>query len=262
MKYLRLFLEQSKISIMSVAAYRANFVLMIIQSVVNAVLSIISVKYIYNYVDKIADWSYGEMMILIGTSMLVNQLFRAFILPNLNQFVADIGNGNFDAILLKPVSLLFMIFFGRIDLSSLVSIIAPTAIVVIFARSATINLTIVELLMYIVLVVCSVIILSAFMLIIHSVAFFYIKVDGLMNVYYMIMAISEKPKDIIPTKILRNFFTWIFPAVPLACLPVSIILHKILYRYFLVEAVIALIMLLCAKALTYMGVKKYSSASS
>lgn len=262
MKYFKLLLEQSKISIMSVAAYRANFILMIMQSFVNALLSIVSIKYIYNYVDKIAGWSYDEMMLLIGTSMLVNQIFRAFILPNLNQFVADIGNGNFDAILLKPVSLLFLIFFGGIDLSSLVSVIVPIVIVVIFARTVAIKFTITELLMYIVLVVCGVIILSAFMLIIHSVAFYYIKVDGLMNVYYMIMAISEKPKDIIPTKLLKNFFTWILPAVPLACLPVSIILHKIPYQYFLFEAFLSLFMLLCAKTLTYIGVKNYSSASS
>lgn len=58
----------------------------------------------------------------------------------------------------------------------------------------TIKFTIIEILMYILLVLCGVIILSAFMLIIHSVAFYYIKVDGLMNVYYMIMAISENPK--------------------------------------------------------------------
>jgi ABC-2 type transport system permease protein len=262
MKYLKLFLEQSKISIMSVAAYRANFVLMIIQSFVNAVLSIVSIKYIYNYVDKIAGWSYGEMMILIGTSMLVNQIFRAFILPNLNQFVADIGNGNFDAILLKPVNVLFLIFFGRIDLSSLVSVSVPIAIVIIFERTVTIKFTIIEILMYILLVLCGVIILSAFMLIIHSVAFYYIKVDGLMNVYYMIMAISEKPQDIIPTKMLKTFFTWILPAVPLACLPVSIILHKIPYRYCLLEFFLSFFMLLCAKALTYIGIKNYSSASS
>ncbi|MCR4678134.1 MAG: ABC-2 family transporter protein [Lachnospiraceae bacterium] len=262
MKYLKLLLEQSKISIMSVAAYRANFVLMIIQSFVNALLSIVSVKYIYNYVSEIAGWSYSEMMLLIGTSMLVNQIFRAFILPNLNQFVIDIGSGNFDAILLKPVSLLFLIFFGRIDLSSLFSVIAPIAIVVIFAGSVAVEFTVTEILMYIVLIVCGVTILSAFMLIIHSVAFYYIKVDGLMNVYYMIMAISEKPKDIIPTKILKDFFTWILPAVALACLPVSIILHKISYRYFLLEALLAFLMLLCAKALTYMGVRNYSSASS
>ena len=262
MKYLKLFLEQSKLSIMSVSAYRANFVLMIIQSFVNAVLNIVSIKYIYNYVDKIAGWSYGEMMLLIGTAMLVNQIFRAFILPNLNQFVADIGNGNFDAILLKPVNLLFLIFLGRIDLSSLVSAIAPIAIVVIFAGAVAVKFTIMEILMYIVLVVCGVIILSAFMLIIHSVAFYYIKVDGLMNVYYMIMAISEKPKDVIPTKMLKNFFTWILPAVPLACLPVSIILHKIPYQHFLLEAFLSLSMLLCAKALTYIGIKNCSSASS
>lgn len=262
MKYLKLLLEQCKISIMSVAVYRANFVLMIIQSFVNAVLGIVSIKYIYNYIDSISGWSYSEMMLLIGTSMLVNQVFRAFVLPNLNQFVSDIGNGNFDTVLLKPVSLIFLIFLGKIDLTSLVSAIAPIAIVVIFAESVAIKFSLMELLIYIVLVVCGVIILSAFMLIMHSAAFYYIKVDGIMNVYYMIMAISEKPIDIIPTKMLKNFFTWILPAVPLACLPVSMILHKISYKYFVLEVFLALFMLICARALTYIGVRNYSSASS
>lgn len=261
MKYFRLLLEQSKISIMSIVAYRANFVLLIIQSIVNTLLSIISIKYIYDYVEEIAGWSYEQMMLLIGTSLLVNQIFRAFILPNLNQFVSDIDNGSFDSVLLKPVNILFLIFFGKIDLSSLISTIAPITIVAIFSRVLTIKLSIMEILMYIILIVCGVIILSSFMLIIHSVVFFYIKVDGLMNVYYMIMAISEKPKDIIPSKILENFFTWILPAVPLACLPVSIVLRKIDYCYFGLEILLSLCMLFCAKFLTDIGIKNYSSAS-
>ena len=57
MRYLRIFIEQCKMSVMSAAIYRANFWLMVIQSIVNSLMGILVVEFIYGSVDSIAGWN-------------------------------------------------------------------------------------------------------------------------------------------------------------------------------------------------------------
>ena len=51
MYYLNILKEQIKLSFMSVAIYRANFVPMLLQSIINSVLGILCVEFIYIHVD-------------------------------------------------------------------------------------------------------------------------------------------------------------------------------------------------------------------
>lgn len=247
---------------MSMAIYRANFVLMLIQSIINTVLNVVCVGFIYGSVTTIAGWTMNEMMVLIGTSLLVNQFFRSLILPNQNRFVADINNGSFDRKLLKPVDIVFQINTGTLDISSMLSSIAPIAIVFIYIGKLGGTLTIVKLLEYLLLVMCGVIILSCFMLLLHSLAFYFIKVDGLMNIYYIIMSISEKPREILPGKLLIGIFMYVIPAIPIAYIPAAILINKIPQRYILIDIGITLLLIVLSRLLVLTGVRKYSSASS
>lgn len=262
MRYLRIFAEQCKMSFMSVTIYRANFILMLIQSIINTVLNIVCIRFIYDSVTSIAGWSFEEMMLLIGTSLLVNQLFRALIFPNQNRFVANINTGKFDCNLLKPVHIMFQINLGNIDVSSLMSAVAPISIVIIYIQKLGHKILISDVIRYIILVSCGVIILSSFMLCINSLVFYFIRVDGLMNVYYIVMSISEKPKEIIPLEILIGVFTFILPAIPIACIPVEIVLGKIDAHYFFAEILLALASIYISRCLVLRGIRKYSSASS
>ena len=94
MYYLNILKEQIKLSFMSVAIYRANFVLMLLQSIINSVLGILCVEFIYIHVDSIAGWSRDEMVILYCSSMIVNQIYRGLINPNHMRFIESISSGS------------------------------------------------------------------------------------------------------------------------------------------------------------------------
>ena len=247
---------------MSMAIYRANFVLMLVQSIINTVLNVLCVGFIYGSVATIAGWTLNEMMVLIGTSLLVNQFFRALILPNQNRFVADINNGSFDRKLLKPVDIIFQINTGSIDISSLLSSIAPIVIIFIYIGKLGAILSIIDVLEYILLAACGVIILSSFMLLLYSLAFYFIKVDGLMNIYYIMMSISEKPREILPSAILINIFMYVIPAIPIAYIPAAVLINRIPQRYAVIDVAFTLLLVFLSRLLVHIGIRRYSSASS
>ena len=67
---------------MSIAIFRANFILMVIESILNSAIGILCVEFIYGRVQDIVGWSKFEMLILYCTAMIVNQLFRGIVRPN------------------------------------------------------------------------------------------------------------------------------------------------------------------------------------
>ena len=87
---LRIFLEQCKMSLMAASIFRANFILMLFQSILNSLMSVFCVEFIYGSVETIAGWNRDEMIILICTSLVVNQLYRGLVHPNQMRFLGRV----------------------------------------------------------------------------------------------------------------------------------------------------------------------------
>jgi ABC-type uncharacterized transport system permease subunit len=85
---------------------------MLIQSIINSLMTLLSVEFIYGSVDSIAGWSKDEMIVLICTSLIVNHYDRV-IHFNQNRFVSGVGSGGFDKMLLRPINLLFQVNTDR-----------------------------------------------------------------------------------------------------------------------------------------------------
>lgn len=225
-------------------------------------MGVLCAEFIYGSVDNIVGWNKNEMIVLICTSLIVNQLFRGFINPNQTRFADSISSGAFDKMILKPVNIIFQINSGSIDISSLTSILAPLIIVFIQITALGTKLGILKITLYILLIINGVVILSSFMMLLYSLAFMFVKVDGIDNIYYMMMSISEKPKEIFSQKSLFYGFLFIVPAIPLANAPASVFLEKsspINILYSIGAGVLFLVISILAIRI---GMKKYTSASS
>ena len=262
MRYVKIFLEQCKMSLMSASIFRANFILMLFQSIVNSLMSVICVEFIYGSVDSIMDWNKDEMIILICTSLVVNQLYRGLINPNQMRFLAGVSSGSFDKILLMPISTYFQINTGSIDVSSLLSSTAPLIIIIMKLGTLKTEVEFLSVLLYLLFLVNGVVVVSSFMMLLYSSAFIFIKADGLSNIYFMMTSISEKPKEIFEHKSIIMSFVFIIPAIPLANAPASILLGKENTAFMMANICAGLVFFWASKIALRLGVKKYCSASS
>lgn len=262
MYYLRIFKEQIKLSFMSLAIYRINFILMLLQSIINSILGILCVEFIFLHVDSIAGWSKNEMIILYCTSMVVNQLYRGLINPNHMRFIESILSGSFDRMLVKPVSVIFQINTGGIDYSSFLSLIAPITVLVIKISSLDIHITGLNIILFLLFLLNAIILLTSFMMLIYSPVFKYVKVNGLTDIYFILMSMSEKPKEIFPYKGFIYAFIFLIPSIPLAYVPASVLLNKATMPEMITAVISGLMFLLLSIAAIKIGISKYSSASS
>ena len=200
-------------------------------------------------------------MILLCTAMIVNQLFRNIIHWNQNRFIGGIGSGGLDKMLLRPIGLIFQANTGRIDISGLMAMSAPLVVLIVQISAAGVNISVVSLGLYVLFILNGVLTLSSFLLLLFSSAFLFIKVDGLGNIYYALMNIAEKPKEMFSRDLLFGL-TFIIPAMPLANAPVSILFGKAAWNTMLIYLGIGMFFGVASYTAIRLGLRRYTSASS
>jgi len=261
MRYIKLFAEQCKLSVMSAAIYRVNFWLMLFQSILNAAIGLLCIQFIYGSVDSIAGWDRAEMLILVSTAQIVNQLYRNIMHWNQNRFLYGIGSGGLDKMLLRPVNLIFQANTGRIDISGLISIAAPLVVLVINISAAGASVSLIGIGLYVLFMLNGVLVLSSFILLLYTSAFIFIRVDGVHNIYYALMDIAEKPREMFTHNLFLGFI-FLIPAMPLANAPAAVLLGRADLRLMLVYLGMGVLFSVACYVAVRFGLTRYSSASS
>ena len=258
MREIRIFFMQAKLSLMAASIFRANFILMLIQSIINTLLHVACMNFIYGSVEEIGGWSQEEMLVLIGTSMVVNQLFRAFVNGNQLRFVEGIADGSFDHMLLRPVGLLYQINTGKVDFSSLLSAVCPAVILAVNLERLGRSVSLWRFLLYLLLCLMGLAILSAFMVCLYSLAFRFVRVSGLNNIYYILMNISEKPQELFSRRLFLGCFLFAIPAIPIANIPVRVMLGRTGSGGVLLQMAVCALFLYGAKRSVEAGIRRYA----
>ena len=262
-KYFTILRYQFNLAIMVNSIYRVNFILMLLQSIVNTMLSVLSIKLIYGNVDEIAGWDEHQMTILVCVSLIVNQLYRGVVLQGQNFFLTSILRGDFDRMLLRPISIVYQINLGKFDLISLSSLSAPVILILYELKLAGLELGLGNVFCTILTIIMGVVTLSAFMMLLYSLAFKYVKADSLMEMYYIIMSMSEKPKEIIKGRYLLAFFTFFIPVIPLANVSTGILVGTSdLLQGTCISLIVGIGFSCLAVKNVHKQMKRYSSASS
>src|SRR5207247_9175994 len=76
---------------------------------------------IYSHTDRIGTWSKWQVVMLLGASHFIQQIFTAIFLTNCTQLSELIRTGKLDFMLLLPVNTRFMISFRQVDLGGFIN---------------------------------------------------------------------------------------------------------------------------------------------
>jgi len=194
--------------------------------------------------------------------MIVNQIYRGLINPNHLRFIGSISSGSFDKMLVKPVGIILQINTGSIDFSSFLSLIAPIGVLFLKIGSLDICISGLNVVLYLIFLFNAVVILISFMMLLYSLAFKYVRVNGLTGIYFILMSMSEKPKEIFSYREVMYAFVFLIPSIPLANVPASLLLNKGNIPAVIVASVSGLLFFLISVLAIKKGIRKYSSASS
>ena len=264
MKYFKIFAMHCKLALMSSAIYRANFILGFIQGTINSLLGVICIDFIYGSVESIAGWNKQEMIILVCTAnIVIFGLFCTYIRPNQDKFLRGISKGDFDRMIIKPLNLLFQINIGPADIISNIMFCGVQIIIIIIQIGELgTQIGIIQILLYILFILNGVLIFAAFQLLLYSLAFVYIRIEGLENIFYNIIDIADRPKEIFSNKYVKNIFIFVIPVIPIANAPAAVLVRKSSLFEMLCYLGASIILSVLAVIALRLGMRRYNSASS
>src|ERR1043165_736216 len=129
-RYLRIYVALWKNSVTREMGFKSNFLLWIFVELLWFALQLSFIAVIYGHTDFIGDWSKWQVVLLVGASHFIQQIFQAFFLTNCIQISEYVRTGKMDFMLLLPINTRFIVSLRQVDLGGFVN--AGSAVAVIF----------------------------------------------------------------------------------------------------------------------------------
>src|SRR5262245_39926238 len=138
-RYLEIYGALWRNSVVREMGFKANFLLWIVVELLWFALQISFIAVIYGHTDRIGDWTKWQVVLLVGASHFIQQLFTALFLSNCVQLSEHVRTGRMDFFLLLPINTRFLISFRQVDLGAFVN--AGSAVAVMAYSGHQLGLT-------------------------------------------------------------------------------------------------------------------------
>ncbi len=261
-RYLRLFgqyfVQYCKVRL----AYKADFLISIVSTLVATVFGLALVFLLFRRAPEIAGWTFEEILFLYGFGLIPLALFN-MISVNLYYFgQLYIVEGKFDRVLLRPVHSLFQVMSEQFRLEALGDAAVGVVLVVYAGSRIGLELSPLEWLVGVGAVLCGFVIYLGVFLILTTVSFWAEDRVGVIPPVYNMLTFGRYPLDIY-NPFIRFLLSWIVPFGFAAFYPSARLLgHREYDDVFLALPLVAATTLTLAVLLWNRGVRNYSSTGS
>ncbi len=98
----RLAWEHIRIGAMNEMQYRANFFIQLVHSSLALGTGLVAIALVYSHTEDLSGWTRPELLAVMGVHIALGGVVATFIQPNMQRFMEDVQEGNFDFVLAKP----------------------------------------------------------------------------------------------------------------------------------------------------------------
>src|SRR5881296_4624668 len=133
-RYLSIYAGLWKNSVTREMIFKSNFLLWIFVELLWFGLQLSLIGVLYLHTDHIGSWTKWQVVLLIGASHFIQQIFQAFFLINCTNLSELIRTGKLDFLLLLPVNTRFLVSLRQVDLGGFVNATSGLAVMAYAAR--------------------------------------------------------------------------------------------------------------------------------
>jgi ABC-2 type transport system permease protein len=213
-------------SVVREMGFKSNFLLWIVVELLWFGLQLSFIGVIYLHTDHIATWTKWQVVLLVGTSHFIQQLFQAVFLSNCVQISELIRTGRLDFMLLLPMNTRFLVSLRVVDLGGFVNAASALAVMGYAARQLHLTPGPAEVLGFLVLCGVGMMIHYSLIFLLASVAFWTVRAQGIVWGYYSLFNVARLP-DAAFSGFFRAFFTFAIPMLLVANVPAKLLLNRV-----------------------------------
>src|SRR5882724_5200326 len=224
-RYLRIYAALWKNSVTREMIFKSNFLLWIIVELLWFGLQLSFIGVLYLHTDHIGSWGKWQVVMLIGGSHFIQQIFQAFFLINCSNLSELVRTGKFDFLLLLPVNTRFVVSLRQVDLGAFVNAFSSVAVIAYAFRQLHVTPTFFQVLGFLALCVMGILIHYSLMFLLATISFWTVRAQGIVWDYYNLFNIARMPDEAF-SGAFKAVFTFALPMLLVSNVPVRLLVDK------------------------------------
>jgi ABC-2 type transport system permease protein len=261
-RYLTIYSALWKNSVTRETMFKGNFLLWIIVELLWFGLQLSFIGVIYLHTENIGTWTKWQVVLLVGASHFIQQIYQAFFLVNCANLSELVRTGKLDFLLMLPVNTRFVVSLRQVDLGGFVNAASAVAVIAYAARQIPISPTLAQVLGFGVLCIVGILIHYSLMFMLATICFWTVRAQGVVWGYYNLFQIARMPDEAF-RGLFKVVFTFALPMLLVSNVPVRVLTEKISSPGL--PLLLLGMMVVCAVVSEWVwrkSVRRYTSASS
>jgi len=256
--YLKIWLMMSKNAFIVVLTDKKILLIFLFGKILRFSFFITFLFFIVKDAKGLAGYSVNEAILFFLTFMLIDTIAQ-FFFREVYRFRPLVISGDFDLILLKPMSPLVRVLTGGADVIDLITI--PPLLVATYFVGSLLSPNFTQVVHYLLLILNGLVIATAFHVAVISLGIITLEIDNTVMIYRDITSMGRFPIDIYKQPI-RDVLTFIIPVGIMITLPTKAMLGKAGDIAIVFSLVIGVLLFYLSLRFWSYALKRYTSASS
>jgi len=261
-RYLSIYAALWKNSVTRETMFKGNFLLWIIVELLWFGLQLSFIGVLYLHTDAIGTWTKWQVVLLVGASHFIQQIFQSFFLVNCVNLSELIRTGKLDFLLLLPANTRFIVSLRQVDLGGFVNAAFSLALMTYAARQLHLAPTLAQVLGFFALCLVGILIHYSLMFALATISFWTVRAQGVVWGYYNLFQIARMPDEAF-RGLFKAVFTFALPMLLVSNVPVRVLADKLTERGPLLLLLgLAVACAILSEWAWRVSVRRYTSASS
>jgi len=258
--YIKVLLRILKLSLSKTHTYKAEVWANILRSLILVIPQVIAIYVVYGKSEEYVGWRIEESFLILGIFNLINYISWSSFYINFGRLDEKIINGEWDFLMLKPISTIFSASFIDFFVYNLFLAISGIGLIVYYFFKVSFVFSWILLAKTVLVMLAALLIWYSVSLISASFSFVKTK-NGLIDLSKQILNISRFPMGIWPSLVQMAFYT-IIPIGFISTVPAKVIKGDYSWQVVGLSMIVSLIFLLISKIVWERNISKYSSTGS
>src|SRR2546430_14198726 len=225
-RYWRIYVGLWKNSVIREMSFKSNFLLWIFTELLWFCLQLVFIAVLYQHTDHIGDWTKWQVVLLMGASHYIQQIFQAFFLTNCTQISENVRTDKLDFMLLLPINTRFILSMRQVDLGGFVNASSAVGVMICGLGKLHYLPSLLQVIGFQFLAAAGVFIHYSLMFLLTSISFWTVRAQGVVWGYYSLFTIARLP-DAAYRGFFKVFFTFAVPMILVANVPARLLADKL-----------------------------------
>jgi ABC-2 type transport system permease protein len=259
--YARVWLASARYSLARATMFRGDLFIWASVELFWIAVNVVMIAVIYSHTRTVAGWTVYQMLMLVGTSMLIQRILMGFFWSGIFEMGRNVRSGLFDFVLAQPGDPLFMASTRKLELDGLLNGFVAAGLIAYAAHKLGLHPTFLQVAVYLCMVLCGVAIHYSALVMAMSLAFWITSSQGVEGSYFTLMEFSRLPREAF-RGVVAIVCVWILPVVVVSNAPAREMLRGFEPLWAAGLCAATVLWLALAVLVFRMGLRRYTSASS